>query len=95
MVRDGVANIVYSLQKAGFAPRKVGLDSWRARCPVHRGLDHTLAITRNQFNHVVLECQSSQNCEFLPIIKALGMSNVGVYAETSDRLIGDLRRVPV
>ena len=95
MVRDGVANVVYALRKAGFAPRKVGQDSWLARCPAHMGVDLTLAVTRNEFNHVLLECKSTQNCEFVPIIKALGLTNNGVYAETPDWLIADFRRVEV
>ena len=31
MVRDAVANVVNALWKAGFAPRKVGLDAWEGR----------------------------------------------------------------
>ena len=60
MVRDGVANIVDRLQECGFDPRKVGHDSWEARCPAHRSMDHALSITRNEFNHVVLECRSTR-----------------------------------
>ena len=95
MVRDAVANVVDALQQAGFGPRKVGHDSWLARCPAHKGVDLSLAITRNEFNHVLLECKSPQNCEFVPIIKALGLTNNGVYAETPDWLIANLSRVEV
>jgi hypothetical protein len=35
------------LRDRGFDPRKVGPDSWDARCPVHRCIDHALAnLTR-------------------------------------------------
>jgi hypothetical protein len=95
MVRDGVAIVVYALRKAGFAPRKVGPDVWQARCPAHKGVDLTLAVTRNEFNHVLLECKSTQNCQFLPIISALGLTNDGVYAETPDWLIANYSRVQV
>ena len=95
MVRDGVANVVDALQQAGFGPRKVGQDSWLARCPAHRGVDFTLAVTRNEFNHVLLECKSTQNCQFLPIISALRLTNDGVYAETPDWLIANYSRVQV
>jgi hypothetical protein len=36
MARDEVANIVITLQKHGFDPRRVGSDAWEARCPGHR-----------------------------------------------------------
>ena len=95
MVRDGVANIVDRLRERGFDPRRVGDDSWEARCPVHRAMDHALAITRNEFNHVVLECRSTQNCQHIRIVGALGLTNDHVYAETSDWLISRLSRVPI
>jgi len=63
MVRDGVANIVIRLQESGFDPRKVGPDSWESRCPAHRSADCALSITRNEHNHVLLECRSTQNCQ--------------------------------
>jgi hypothetical protein len=95
MVRDGVANMVVRLRDRGFDPCKVGADSWEARCPAHRSVDHALAITRNEFNHVVLECRSAENCQHVPIIRALGYTNDHVYAETPDWLISRLSRVPV
>jgi hypothetical protein len=95
MVPDAVANVVDAPQQAGFGPRKVGHDSWLARCPAHKGVDLSLAITRNEFNHVLLECKSPQNCEFVLIIKALGLTNNGVYAETPDWLIANISRVEV
>ena len=61
MVRDGVANMVIRLQESGFDPRKAGPDSWESRCPAHRSADCALSITRNEHNHVVLECRSTQN----------------------------------
>jgi hypothetical protein len=55
MVRDGVASIVSRLRECGFDPRKVSHDARESRCPAHRGLDHAVSVTRNEFNHVVLE----------------------------------------
>ena len=95
MERDGVANIVDRLRERGFDPRKVGHDSWEARCPVHRSADHALAITRNELNHVLLECRSTQNCQYSRIIGSLGFTSDHVYAESSDWLIGRLSRVPI
>ena len=66
MARDAVANVVYRLGERGYPPRKVGKDSWESRCPVHRGSDYSLSITRNEFNHVVLECRTAENCQHLP-----------------------------
>ena len=93
MARDGVANIVGELQGRGFDPRRIGPDSWESHCPVHGGNEHSLAITRNEFNHVVLECRSPQNCPQARIIGSLGLSNDRVYAETPDWLAGRLSRV--
>jgi hypothetical protein len=62
MVRDAVANMVNQLRERGYAPRKVGHDAWESRCPGHRSSYHALSITRNEFNHVVLECRSAENC---------------------------------
>ena len=95
MVRDGVANIVIGLQEGGFDPRRVGDDAWEARCPAHRSSDHALSITRNELNHVVLECRSTENCPHTRIIRALGLTNDHVYAETADWLISRLRRTPI
>jgi hypothetical protein len=93
MARDGVTNVVYQLGERGFAPRKLGHDSWESRCPGHRGSDHSLSITRNEFNHVVLECRTAENCQHTRIIRALGFTNEHVYAETLDWLINRLSRV--
>ena len=57
--------------------------------------DHALAITRNQFNHVVLECRSRENCQHFRIIGALGLTNDHVYEETPDWLISRMRQVPI
>jgi hypothetical protein len=62
MVCDGVANVVIRLQESGFDPRKVGADSWESRCQAHGGAEWALSITRNEHNHVLLECRSTQNC---------------------------------
>ena len=61
MVCDGVANVVIRLQESRFDPRKVGPDSWESRCPAHRSAECALSITRNEHNHVLLECRSTQN----------------------------------
>jgi hypothetical protein len=95
MVRDGVANVADRLRERAFDPRKVGYDAWESRCPVHRSLDHDLSITRNEFNHVVLECRGAENCQHTSIIRALGMTSDHLYAETPDWLISRLRRTPV
>ena len=95
MVRDGVANIVIKLQESGFDPRKIGPDSWESRCPAHRSSDRALSITRNEHNHVLLECRSAENCQHLRIIRALGFTNEHLYAETADWLISRLSRVPI
>ena len=58
-----------SLRERGFAPRKLGHDSWESRCPGHRSSDHSLSITRNEFNHVVLECRTTENCQHIRIIR--------------------------
>jgi hypothetical protein len=93
MVRDGVANVVNELRRRGLDPRRVGHDSWEARCPVHRGVEHALTISRNQFNHTVLECHL--NCPHAKIIGAIGFTNDRVYAETPDWLISQLSRVAI
>ena len=90
MVRDAVANVVYRLGERGYPPRKVGKDSWESRCPVHRGSDYSLSITRNEFNHVVLECRGAENCQHIRIIRALGFTNDHVYAETPEWLINSV-----
>jgi hypothetical protein len=95
MVRDGVANIVIKLQESGFDPRKIGPDSWESRCPAHRSADCALSITRNEHNHVLLECRSAENCQHIRILRALGFTNEHLYAETADWLISRLRRVPI
>jgi hypothetical protein len=95
MVRDGVANLVIRLQECGFDPRRVGEDAWEARCPAHRGADDSLAITRDELNHPVLECRSTQKCPHSQIVRALGITNDHVYAETADWLIRRLSRVPI
>ena len=95
MARDAVANIVIRLQECGFDPRKVGPDSWESRCPAHRSADCALSITRNEHNHVVLECRSTENCQHFRIIGALGFTNDHVYEETPDWLISRLSRVSI
>ena len=95
MVRDGVANIVSRLRECGFDPRKVGQDAWESRCPGHRSLDHALSITRNEFNHVVLNCRSAENCTHMKVVRAVGFTNDQLYAETPDWLISRMRRIAV
>ena len=95
MVRDGVLNMVDRLRERGLDPRRIGGDAWEARCPAHRGADHSLAISRNEFNHVVLACRSTENCQHTRIIRALGWTNDHVYAETPDWLISRLRHIPI
>ena len=67
--RDGVANIVIRLQECGFDPRKVGDDSWESRCPAIEVRLHVLSITRNEHNHVELECRSIEKCQYIQIIR--------------------------
>ena len=54
-----------------------------------------LAIMRDQFNHLALECRSTQNCQHTRIVRALGITNDQVYAETPDCLIERLGRFPI
>ena len=58
-------------------------------------MDHALAITRNELNHVVLKCRCAENCQHYRIIAALGITNDHVYAETPNALISRLSRVPI
>jgi hypothetical protein len=95
MVRDGVANIVIKLQESGFDPHKIGPDSWESRCPAHRSADCALSITRNEHNHVLFGYRSAENCQDIRIIRALGITNEHLYAETADWLISRLSRVPI
>jgi hypothetical protein len=95
MARDAVANVVMRLMNCGYEPRKVGDDAWESRCPAHRSADHSLAITRNAFNHVTLECRSAHNCTHSRIVSALGLTNEHVYAETPEGWIRRLALVPV
>ena len=95
MIRDCVANIVHELHRSGCNPLRVGDDSWEARCPVHKGKDRSLAVGRNELNHAVLECRSTQNCQNARIIATLGLTNDRVYAETGEWWISRLARVPI
>ena len=95
MARDAVANVVMRLMNCGYEPRKVGDDAWESRCPAHRSVDHALAISRNAFDHVILECRSNHNCTHSRIVTALGLTNEHVYAETPEGWIRRLGLVPV
>ena len=95
MARDVVVNVVTRLMDGGYDPRRVGDDAWESRCPVHRSLDHALAITRNELGHVVLECRSDHKCLHIQVVRALGVTNEHLYAETPDAWIRRLRMVPV
>ncbi len=92
---DGVANVVDRLRERGFDPRRVGDDLWEARCPAHRGPDHALAVSRNEFNHVLLECRAAERCRYARIVSALGFTNDLLYEDTPDWLVGRLKRVPI
>jgi hypothetical protein len=91
MARDGVANIVDELRGRGFDPRRVGPNSWEARCPAHRSVDHALAISRNEFNHVVLECRSPQNCLTLAAPKKL--ARAASWPKSAGWFTNELRRI--
>jgi hypothetical protein len=52
-------------------------------------------ITRNEHNHVVLECRGPKNCQHVRIVSALEWTNDHLYAETPDWLIGRLGRVSI
>ena len=73
-------------------PRKLDHDAWESRCPAHGSLDHALSITRNEFNHVVLNCRSEQNCTHLKVIRSLGITNELLYAETPEWSMSQLQR---
>ena len=97
MVRDAVANVVYQLGERGLLRASSGHDVWESRCPAPTEVATTsLSITRNEFNHVVLECRSSEDCQHIRIVRAvLGWTNEHVYAETADWLISRLGRVAI
>ena len=95
MGRDCIANVVERLSERGFDPRKVGADAWESHCPAHRSADRALSITRNELNHLILECRSAENCGYSRIIRALGFTNDHVYAEVPEWLISRLSRVPI
>ena len=95
MVRDCVANVVVRLQECGFDPRRVGDDSWEARCAAHRSADHALSMGRVEFCHVALERRSTEHCSYSRIIGALGFTNDDVYAETPEWLISRLNRAQI
>ena len=61
---NGVANVVTELQRRGFNPRRLGDEAWEAICPVHKGMDHALSITRNSVNHLELECRGNTKCRY-------------------------------
>ncbi len=86
---------MHELHRSGFNPLRVGHDSWEARCPVHKGTDRSLAVGRNELNHVMLECRSTEHCQYSRIVGALGLTNDHVYAETPDWLIRRLSGVPI
>ena len=67
----------------------------RRAAPYTKARTASLAVGRNELNHVVLECRSTQNCQYSRIIGALGLTNDRVYAETDDWLIRRLSRVPI
>jgi hypothetical protein len=92
MVRDGVVNIVSRLSERGCEPRRVGPDLWEAHCPAHGRKDHALTVSRNEFNHVLLQCRAPERCPHSRIIRALAMTNEQVYAETPALLIGSVSR---
>jgi hypothetical protein len=47
----------------------------------HRSLG-ALSITRMEFSHVVLRRQSAESCDHTSVIRALGLNNDHLYAET-------------
>jgi hypothetical protein len=93
MPRDGIANLLIELGMRGFKPRRLEHNVWEARCPGHRSLDHALSITRNEFNHVVLECRSEHRCPHMRIVSALGWTNDHLYAETPAWMISRVRQM--
>ena len=95
MVRDGLANIVIRLQESGFDPRRIGPDSWESCCPAHRSADCALSIIRIEHDRVLLESRSAENCQHIRVIRALGITNEHLYAETADGLISRLSPVPI
>jgi hypothetical protein len=95
MPRDGVANLVCEFNRRGFPLRRVGPHSWQTRCPVHRNPDHSLAISRNELNHVILECRGTPSCDYMQIIRAIGFTNDQVFAETHDWLLKWVGGIPI
>jgi hypothetical protein len=94
MARDAIVNVVMRLMNCGYDPRRVAEDAWESRCPAHRGLEHSLAISRNELSHVLFDCRSEYQCEHSKIVGALGMTNEHLYTETPPRWIARVRAVP-
>ncbi len=94
MACDGVANIVNRLRERGFDPRRVGSDAWESRCPVHRGSDYALAITRGDRARVLLDCRS-RRCRAASIESALDFTANRLYAGTPNWVLQDLSKRPI
>jgi hypothetical protein len=73
MARDDVADIVNRLRERRFEPRPVGGQAWESRCPVHRGKEHALSITRGERQEAVLSCRARQ-CSPAKIAAALDLT---------------------
>jgi hypothetical protein len=95
MLQDPIVNVVYRLGECGFDPRRVGDNAWEARCPAHRCSERALSITRKDFNSVVLECRSNENCRHDSIIRALGFTDKEVYAVTPFWLVDQVRSAEI
>ena len=94
MVCDGVANIVIRLQESGFDPRRSAPTRGSRAARPTEARKCALSITRDEHNHVLLECRSTQNCQNAQIFGALGFTNDHLYAETPDWLISRLGAFP-
>jgi hypothetical protein len=94
MARDGVANIVHRLRERGYDPHRVESDAWESRCPVHRGTEHALAITRDDQDRVVVRCRSRQ-CLAQRILSALDLTVTRLYAGTPNWVLRKLSERPI
>ncbi len=94
MARDSVANLVNRLREKGFDPRRVGLDAWESRCPVHRGREHALAILRNRHGDVAFSCLA-RKCAARDILSAVDLTITRLYAGTPNWVLRKLSERPI
>jgi hypothetical protein len=94
MARDGVANVVIKLRERGFDPRRLGAESWEARCPAHHGTDYSLAIARTEQGKLILDCRN-KHCPLDGILRALELSPTRLSDTTPNVVLRKLAKMPI